>query len=369
MKKIKTYLNNNIKCILVEIDPQNSNYQLSKNGDIWYLNNGQKKEGIILNEDLKGDSIEYVGIMDGVSESKLETLLKSKDVDGHKIWYDYQKSVYNPELKVMDSYKTFLDKNGIVWSDIWGLITITKNKKNESKINEDDGGGGAAAGGDGGGSAYASQGSIGGMGDVVSAQPGAIPGTTGTTGSGDVGFPFPYTGGRTWSGPSPSMMGKRKRKNMFGMGRTAGKGSVKIEKPTQKVMSFDAFYKSTVNNVTHVKESNTLTKILFTIPFLISLNIVNAQCLYKKNVNEMLDTLPAKDITFLNEKYNQFKSNSIKLNEEDKTTIDNIRVSLYNIAKSNYPYFTAIIPLTNTIDAITDRNPFGGTSLGIRKKF
>jgi hypothetical protein len=201
MEKIKTYLNNNIKCIIFELDPQNNEYQLTKEGKIWYLDNGLKKEGIIMNNDLDGDSIEYIGTTDGIEESKLESILKSKDVDGQKVWYDYQKSVYNPELKVNDSYKTFLDKNGIVWPDSWGLVTITRTKKSESIINEDEGG-----------SACATQGSVGGMGDVVSAQPGAIPGTTGTTGSGDIGFPFPFVGGRTWSGSSPSMMGGKKRK-------------------------------------------------------------------------------------------------------------------------------------------------------------
>lgn len=40
---------------------------------------------------------------------------------------------------------------------------------------------------EGGGVATANAGNVGGMGAVVSAQPGALPGTTGTTGSGDIG--------------------------------------------------------------------------------------------------------------------------------------------------------------------------------------
>lgn len=58
------------------------------------------------------------------------------------------------------------------------------------KFFEDGGdGGGASGSGDGGGMAYTSA-SISGMGPVVSAQPGLLPGTTGTVGSGDVSRTF-----------------------------------------------------------------------------------------------------------------------------------------------------------------------------------
>lgn len=60
------------------------------------------------------------------------------------------------------------------------------------KFFEDGGDGGGAtsgSGGAGGGVAYADA-SISGMGPVVSAQPGLLPGTTGTVGSGDVGRTF-----------------------------------------------------------------------------------------------------------------------------------------------------------------------------------
>jgi len=53
----------------------------------------------------------------------------------------------------------------------------------------EDGEGGAAAGG---GVATANASNTAGMGAVVSAQPGAFAGTTGTTGSGDVGFVLGY---------------------------------------------------------------------------------------------------------------------------------------------------------------------------------
>lgn len=42
--------------------------------------------------------------------------------------------------------------------------------------------------GDGGGVASVNASTTAGMGSVVAAQPGCLPGTTGTTGSGDVGF-------------------------------------------------------------------------------------------------------------------------------------------------------------------------------------
>jgi hypothetical protein len=50
----------------------------------------------------------------------------------------------------------------------------------------EDGDGGATTGSGDGGTAYANA-SISGMGPVVSAQPGLLPGTTGTVGSGDIG--------------------------------------------------------------------------------------------------------------------------------------------------------------------------------------
>lgn len=65
-----------------------------------------------------------------------------------------------------------------------------------TKFFEDgDGGGGADAGGEasgdtGGGNAYADASNVSGMGPVVNAQPGALPSTTGTSGSGDVSFTF-----------------------------------------------------------------------------------------------------------------------------------------------------------------------------------
>lgn len=60
-------------------------------------------------------------------------------------------------------------------------------------INEDTSAtGGLSVGGECGstGTAYVTQGNVAGMGSIVSPQPGALPGTTGTTGSGDVSAPY-----------------------------------------------------------------------------------------------------------------------------------------------------------------------------------
>lgn len=53
----------------------------------------------------------------------------------------------------------------------------------------EDGEGGAVGAVSGGGTAYVGA-TTAGMGAVVNSQPGALPGTTGTTGSGDVAFTF-----------------------------------------------------------------------------------------------------------------------------------------------------------------------------------
>ena len=64
---------------------------------------------------------------------------------------------------------------------------MMKYLKRYDKFFEDGEGGGA-----GGGVATANASNTAGMGAVVSAQPGAFAGTTGTTGSGDVGFVLRY---------------------------------------------------------------------------------------------------------------------------------------------------------------------------------
>jgi hypothetical protein len=67
--------------------------------------------------------------------------------------------------------------------------------------------------------AFATMGNTGGMGAVVAAQPGSIPGTQGTTGSGDIGQPL-----ATYSKPVVNM--KRHKKN---------------KKKLRNVESFDMF--------------------------------------------------------------------------------------------------------------------------------
>ena len=64
-----------------------------------------------------------------------------------------------------------------------------KYLKRYDKFFEDGEGGGAVAGG---GVATANASNTAGMGAVVSAQPGSFVGTTGTTGSGDIGFVLGY---------------------------------------------------------------------------------------------------------------------------------------------------------------------------------
>ena len=60
--------------------------------------------------------------------------------------------------------------------------------------------------GEGGGVATANASNTAGMGAVVSAQPGAFAGTTGTTGSGDVGFVLGYNPKKKRKKGSPSQV-------------------------------------------------------------------------------------------------------------------------------------------------------------------
>jgi hypothetical protein len=124
-----------------------------------------------------------------------------------------------------------------------------------------------------GGVAY-SNASIGGMGQVVSAQPSSFAGSTmgnyykaggGSDGSGDIGFPFPASGGKTMYQKIPtmgknhgSMTGKKSRtkkldikalKAAFGKNREMGDSP----KPKKNIMSFQDFQKDDINKVTKVK--------------------------------------------------------------------------------------------------------------------
>jgi hypothetical protein len=78
-----------------------------------------------------------------------------------------------------------------------------KYLKKYDKFFEDGEGGGAAVGG---GVATANASNTAGMGAVVSAQPGAFAGTTGTTGSGDVGFVLGYNPKKKRKKGSPSQV-------------------------------------------------------------------------------------------------------------------------------------------------------------------
>ena len=80
---------------------------------------------------------------------------------------------------------------------------MMKYLKRYDKFFEDGEGGGAAVGG---GVATANASNTAGMGAVVSAQPGAFAGTTGTTGSGDVGFVLGYDPKKKRKKGSPSQV-------------------------------------------------------------------------------------------------------------------------------------------------------------------
>lgn len=133
------------------------------------------------------------------------------------------------------------------------------------KINEDTSAtGGLSVGGEvgSGGVAYATQGNISGMGSVVSAQPGVLPGTTGTIGSGDVSVPFNagpgkiyqkipimgyYHGSRTGR---KSRIGRGVIKNLKKMKDMKSKKDTTGSEPAKsKIWSFDDFAKSDINKV------------------------------------------------------------------------------------------------------------------------
>lgn len=79
--------------------------------------------------------------------------------------------------------------------------------------------------------AFVTMGNTGGMGAVLASQPGSIPGTQGTTGSGDIGQTL-----STYSKPAVNMKRHKKKKNKF-----------------RKVESFDGFMKEeneTIDNFT-----------------------------------------------------------------------------------------------------------------------
>jgi hypothetical protein len=80
---------------------------------------------------------------------------------------------------------------------------MMKYLKRYDKFFEDGEGGGAVAGG---GVATANASNTAGMGAVVSSQPGAFAGTTGTTGSGDIGFVLGATPKRRRKKGNPSQV-------------------------------------------------------------------------------------------------------------------------------------------------------------------
>lgn len=94
--------------------------------------------------------------------------------------------------------------------------------------------GGAPSGGGGGGVAMANQGNVGGMGNVVSAQVGSIPGQPGTSGSGDYGMAL--NGNSAPQSDQPQGLGKLLKKL---------KGNKKLQKKLKGkgLLSYNDFLK------------------------------------------------------------------------------------------------------------------------------
>lgn len=189
----------------------------------------------------------------------------------------------------LQRFKNYLknDEDSTTFSSILKIVNDVLQSKmsaiSESfrKMNEDEGGAGV---GYSGGTAMVSQSSLGGLGNVVAAQPGVIPGTAGSPGSGDepksIGVPFTAIGGARLAQKIPAMGFSPDRRKKKGMshGAMTGKPSrlrgfkggpsqvsdlrnlaaaktnkVNDMKP-KKVMSFSDFSVDKLSKVTHVKE-------------------------------------------------------------------------------------------------------------------
>lgn len=188
----------------------------------------------------------------------------------------------------LQRFKNYLknDSDSTTFSSILKIVNdVLQSKMNTisesfKKLNEDEGGAGV---GYSGGTAMVSQSSLGGLGNVVAAQPGVIPGTAGSPGSGDdggIGVPFTAIGGARLAQKIPAMGFSPDRRKKKGMshGAMTGKPSrfkgfkggpsqvsdlrnlaaaktnkVNDMKP-KKVMSFSDFSVDKLSKVTHVKE-------------------------------------------------------------------------------------------------------------------
>jgi hypothetical protein len=191
---------------------------------------------------------------------------------------DYEKM--KEEFSKLDNITLFRFKNYLtnggdnhvfrdVVNNLKEVIDAKIIKVVEGLLNEDDGGAGST------GTAMVGQGSVSGMGNVVSAQPGVVPGTFGTDGSGDIGVPFNAIGGSKLAQKIPSAKFIRDRRTKKGMshGPRTGKPSrlkppvtdLKYLKPAKttkiddmkpkKVMSYNDFQVDTISTVTNVRES------------------------------------------------------------------------------------------------------------------
>ncbi len=177
------------------------------------------------------------------------------------------------ELSKLDTVTLLRFKNYLTTSNTGSFDSILSNLKEvigeKSMVREDEGGGMST------GTAMVGQSSVAGMGAVVSSQPGSVPGTFGTDGSGDIGVPFSTIGGAKLAQkiPAPSFIRDRRRRKGMSHGARTGKPSrftahtsdirdLKASKTTKvddlkpkKVMNFNDFQVDKINQVTTAKES------------------------------------------------------------------------------------------------------------------
>lgn len=110
-------------------------------------------------------------------------------------------------MKKLDNLKTF--EEYIFEEDGGGAVATGSGNTGSGS----DGGGNSVSGG--GGTAYATAGTVDGMGPVTNAQPGENPGQTGKSGSGDVNVPlFTYTKNSGKTGNKKVKMGHMKTKGL-----------------------------------------------------------------------------------------------------------------------------------------------------------
>lgn len=208
--------------------------------------------------------------------------MKNRIAEPLQIMNDYRNDSekMKEEFSKLDVITLFRFKNYIsngadsVFSDVVRNLKEVIDAKvikqvEESLLNEDEGSGVST------GTAMVGQASVAGMGPVVSAQPGVVPGTFGSSGSGDIGVPFGAIGGAKLAQKIPSEKFMRDRRNKKGMSHGPRTGKPSRSKPPvtdlkylkspktnkvndmkpKKVMSYNDFQVDTMSTVTNVRES------------------------------------------------------------------------------------------------------------------